>query len=576
MPLHDSFQRRTRTNLVKMSAVPSLEDLVFGVSNAQKTQRKPVFLAWQSPEGVRVLSIISGLEPGTEACTWVLRAGESIDAPIIWKHVTIDAQVIHAIISQELNQTGPAAVIPEFLRPGSNANTTESNRSRHSVTADLPVYEAGMDDESWPSRRSEKLNPDAEGDDDEAIGTVFADRYEIVGEIGKGAMGMVYKARQRVIDRFVALKVLHPHLLSKEINKKRFEFEARAASSLHHPNLIIIHDFGMSPRGRPFLVMDYVEGPSLQEVLTEQRCLNMHAFLSIFIQCCQGLSHAHKRGVVHRDLKPSNIRLAAADAPNEVLVKVLDFGIAKTASREGEDQRLTRTGDIIGSPLYMSPEQCRGESLDGRSDIYSIGCMMYQCATGILPFVGKDPFETMYKHIYEKAHPFDKIRPDVQFPAELERIIFKALDIDLSRRYATVDELLADLELLRTQDPEVMQISAPAGLKPRAPVSVSQAVTQIEISAPGLLRQAGIIAPQDLDTIAKLTAEVGGDTASILLATGKLEPSMLDAANTCKKWIELGKMNISQAIILLNYCFRARSNFNEAMTELGWTLPGVS
>lgn len=576
MPLHDSFQRRTRTNLVKMSAVPSLEDLVFGVSNAQKAQRKPVFLAWVSPEGVRVLSIISGLEPGTEACTWVLRAGESIDAPIIWKHLTIDAQVIHTMISQEFNQTGPAAVIPEFLRP-SSSKENESTRDRHSVTADLPVYEAGLDDESWPSRRTDKLNPDSEDYDDEAVGTVFADRYEIVGEIGKGAMGMVFKARQRVIDRFVALKVLHPHLLSKEINKKRFEFEARAASSLQHPNLIIIHDFGTSPRGRPFLVMDYIEGPSLQEVLTEQRCLSMEAFLSVFVQCCQGLSHAHKRGVVHRDLKPSNIRLAAGDKPNEVIVKVLDFGIAKVASREGEDQRLTRTGDIIGSPLYMSPEQCRGESLDGRSDIYSLGCMMYQCATGILPFVGKDPFETMYKHIYEKAHPFDKIRPDVQYPAELERIIFRCLEIDLGKRYGTVDELLTDLERLRGQNPEVMQISPPSGQKPRAQAQASQqAITQIEISAPGLLRQAGILAPQDLDTIAKLTAEVGGDTASILLATGKLEPAMLDAANTCKKWIELGKMNISQAIILLNYCFRARSNFNEAMTELGWTLPGVS
>jgi serine/threonine protein kinase len=203
--------------------------------------------------------------------------------------------------------------------------------------------------------------------------------------------------------------------------------------------------------------------------------------------------------------------------------------------------------------------------------------MMYQCATGILPFVGKDPFETMYKHIYEKAHPFDKIRPDVQYPAELERIIFRCLEIDLSKRYGTVDELLIDLERLRGQNPEVMQISPPSGQKPRAQAQASQqAITQIEISAPGLLRQAGILAPQDLDTIAKLTAEVGGDTASILLATGKLEPAMLDAANTCKKWIELGKMNISQAIILLNYCFRARSNFNEAMTELGWTLPGVS
>jgi len=554
-----------------MSAVPSLEDLVFGVSNAQKTQRKPVYLAWQSPDGVRVLSIISGLEPGTDACTWVLRAGESIDAAIIWKHMTQDAQVIHTMISQELNQTGPAAVIPEFLRP---SNPGEG-RARHSVTADLPVYEAGMN-ESWPPRQLEKLSPDAEDYDSEAIGSVFADRYEIVGEIGKGAMGMVYKARQRVIDRFVALKVLHPHLLSKEINKKRFEKEARAASSLQHPNLIIVHDFGTSPLGRPFIVMDYVEGPSLQDVLTEQRCLPVNSFLNIFIQCCNGLSHAHKKGVVHRDLKPSNIRLALGPEPDDVLVKVLDFGIAKIASREGEDQQLTRTGDIIGSPLYMSPEQCRGESLDGRSDIYSLGCMMYQCATGILPFVGKDPFETMYKHIYEKAHSFEKIRPDVKFPDELERIIFKCLDIDVSKRYSSADEVLADLERLRAQTPQVIQLTPASQVKARSVAPSSQSATQIEISAPGLLRQAGIIAPQDLEQVAKLTAEVGGDTGTILLATGKLEPSMLEAANTCKKWIERGNMNISQAVILLNYCFRARTNFKEAVAELGWTLPGVS
>ncbi|HEY9773330.1 MAG TPA: serine/threonine-protein kinase [Planktothrix sp.] len=552
MPLHESFPKRGRASLVKMTAVPTPEELMYSLSSAVKAPRRPVFLAWQVNQEVRVLSIVCGLEPGSDDATWVLRSGEEIDAPIIWKYLTKDYLCIHTMLAEEFRANDKPASIPEFLRP-------KPADQRHVQTSDVPVYEAG-----------EQLQPQNPGEmheeEETGVGSVFSDRYEIVAEIGKGAMGVVYKARQRVIERFVAIKVLHPHLASKELHKKRFEQEARAASALSHPNVIVIHDFGSTKSGRPFIVMDLVDGATLSDVLQQHKSLALDKFLDIFIQCCSGIGHAHRKGVVHRDMKPSNIRLAQGDR-GALVVKILDFGIAKILEREQDSvdkQGLTLTGDVIGSPLYMSPEQCRADAVDSRTDIYSLGCMMYQSITGRLAFLGKDAMDTMYKHVYESARPFAEVRPDLNFPPELERIVFKTLEIEREKRYATMEDLEADLVALQRSGAQV------TAKKP------AQSHNSIEISSTGLLRQAGIVSQEDLDNVSHLAAEVGGDTGAMLLATGKLEKWTLDAANKCKSLIEKGALEIPRAIILLNYCSRARAGFDEAVRDLGWQVPSAT
>lgn len=544
---------------MKMSAVPTLEDLQYSLDAARKVLRQPVFLAWLAKTEVRVLSIVCGLDPTTDEAVWVLRTGEKLDSPIIWRHLTSDVHLIHAVIMDEIQgAAAPAAVIPDFLKP-KNAERVVGNAANGNSPVAAPPPPPPGEEEIMET---------------EPPGTVFADRYEIVEEVGRGAMGIVYKARQRVTDRFVALKILQAHLLKKEINKKRFEYEAKAAGGLSHPNLIHIYDFGTSPIGRPYIVMDYVEGPSLQDVLSHEGFLDVASMVEIFCQVCRGLNHAHKRGIVHRDLKPSNIKLTDGDN-NTVIVKVLDFGIAKlTKATSIDEQQLTRQGDIIGSPLYMSPEQCKGEELDARSDIYSLGCMMYQTVTGALPFVGKDPFETMYKHIYEKAPRFEDIRPDLVVPAELQRIIFKTLEIDVAKRYNSVEEIDGDLSRLRASGQQIASTHENP-VAPDVPNLQLSSTTQSGISIAQLLRQSGVVANNDLDQVLKLTAEVGGDVGKILVATGKVSPVILEAAIKCRKLIEKKMCNLSQAVILLGYCNRKQLSFDDASKELGWEFGDV-
>jgi tRNA A-37 threonylcarbamoyl transferase component Bud32 len=529
-----------------------MEDLQYSLESARNTSGQAVYLMWVVKGEVRVLSIVCGLAQGSDDAVWVLRSGEKIDSPILWRHLTSDAQLIHMCISQEMEEEGvPAAVIPEFLRP-------------HASRAVAQLV--GDGNGAGPAVASEDEHTVVEPTELEPPGTVLGNRWEIIEEIGNGAMGVVYKAKQLSIDRFVALKILHNHLVTKEINKKRFETEAKATSTLAHQNLIHIYDFGTSPGGRPYIVMDFVEGPTLLDVLQHEGCLDLPSMAEIFIQICRGLNHAHRKGIVHRDLKPSNIKLAEGDL-NSVVVKILDFGIAKIL--KDDEQQLTRAGDIIGSPLYMSPEQCKGEALDARSDIYSLGCMMYQTITGALPFVGKDPFETMYKHIYEKAPAFETIRPDLLIPADLQRIIFKMLSIPAGDRYARIDEVEAELMRLRASGQEISAVGQDQ--EEAAPVAnMEVAGAQTAINVQSLLRQSGAVAQVDIDQVMKLTAEVGGDVGKILVATGKVDPLVHDAAVKCKKLIDKNYCNLSQAVILLGFCLRKQVSFEDGSRELGW------
>jgi serine/threonine protein kinase len=278
------------------------------------------------------------------------------------------------------------------------------------------------------------------------IGTLVG-KYRIISLIGGGGMGVVYKAEQIVQQRLVALKMIRAGLTDSGI-VLRFQQEARAVSSLNHPNIVTVYECAASEDGTPYLAMEYIDGTTLAD---EKVKLDMNQAVEMFIQLCDALAHAHAQGVIHRDLKPGNIisRDWSKRGP-ELHVKVLDFGIAKFLPSSGKEfLELTRTGQPIGSPWYMSPEQCRAEDLDARSDIYSLGCVMYKVISGKRMFEGDSLFEVISKHLTEPAAPFKETCPELHIPIELEEIVLKALEKTRDKRFQSMMELKKALELFR-------------------------------------------------------------------------------------------------------------------------------
>jgi serine/threonine-protein kinase len=276
----------------------------------------------------------------------------------------------------------------------------------------------------------------------EAPGKILADTYEFVSVTGWGGMSVIYKARQRQNGHVVAIKMLHSLLMTDQ-SLRRFQQEAKAIMSLRHPNIIAVHDFGVSEHGQPYMVMDFIEGKTLGDVIKETNGLSLEASLHRFIQLCDALDHAHQVGVLHRDLKPSNIMISNQDGNFED-ARIVDFGIAKLLDKEegaDDDGHLTHTGELFGSPLYMSPEQCRGSEVDARTDIYSLGCVMYETLTGRTPFRGATIVDTLMLQMSEIPVSLAEASPDKQFPVELENVIAKALAKDPDDRYQTMQDL---------------------------------------------------------------------------------------------------------------------------------------
>ncbi|CAN5142688.1 hypothetical protein BH10CYA1_BH10CYA1_38040 [soil metagenome] len=285
-----------------------------------------------------------------------------------------------------------------------------------------------------------------------ALGTILSERYEVLEFLGSGGMGTVYKARHTLIGNVVAIKVMHSHLVKDFASQERFKSEAKAAISLRHERLMSVTDYGLTPSGQPFIVMEFIQGVSLDALLEEQKFLSADEFFDIFSQICDGLAHVHERGVVHRDIKPSNIMLSKT-AHDKWMVHIVDFGIAKVLpSGQGAVQHLTQTGEIFGSPLYMSPEQCKGRVVDARSDIYSLGCVMFEALTGSPPHRGESAIETLMFHVNAKAPKLSERRPDIGECAELDKIVAAALDAAPDLRYQTIGKLKADLDQRKFSD----------------------------------------------------------------------------------------------------------------------------
>lgn len=296
-------------------------------------------------------------------------------------------------------------------------------------------------DDDGETLKIEKLDP--------AIGAVFGERYEIESVIGSGGMSVVYRARHKLMDKSVAIKLLDPRLVRQQTAVRRFQLEAQAASKLSHPNVIVVHDFGITPDGQPYMVMDFLQGRSLVDVLDENPQLEPARARKLFIQTASGLGHAHKSGVVHRDVKPNNI-IIDRDHAGEECIKIVDFGIAKIISDSANPQeRLTRVGEVFGTALYMSPEQCRGREVDGRSDIYSLGCVMFEALTGLPPFESNNDFDTLQMHLIEDPPSFKDRRPDLEIPAEFEMIVRKCLEKEPESRYPSMEELIAQLSKIQ-------------------------------------------------------------------------------------------------------------------------------
>jgi serine/threonine protein kinase len=273
----------------------------------------------------------------------------------------------------------------------------------------------------------------------------LGDNIEVLAFIGEGGMGSVYKVHDKRLDKTFAVKLLKQELAMDSSKQSRFQKEVNAAVDLDHPNLVTVYHHAVAPDGTPYMVMDFVDGGSIAEILADQPFIEPSRAQTLFIQICDGVAHAHVHGVVHLDLKPSNILVAKND--NIEIAKVSDFGIAQVMT--DESQQISQTEEIIGSLPYMSPEHCRGESLDYRSDVYSLGCLMYEVLTGKPPFSAENPVKTIMKHIQEKPKRLKSRLTRLDIPEGLERVVLHCLEKNPNHRYQNTEELIKDLELVR-------------------------------------------------------------------------------------------------------------------------------
>lgn len=307
-------------------------------------------------------------------------------------------------------------------------------------------------------------------------GQIVIGKYKVISLLGRGGIGSVYKVEQIFLSQFFALKTLNSQKASDQMIR-RFQNEGRTASALNHPNLVKVNDFGLLEGQQPYLVMDFVDGVTLSEYLKQNGLMNLEQVVAMFAQVCLGLSYAHDQGVIHRDIKPSNIMISRTiPFGDEGFVKVVDFGIAKLAyAEDGNFQALTTTGEIFGSPLYMSPEQCSGSTVDHRADIYSLGCVLFEVLAGTTPFVGPNALATMMLHQSERVPTLKEASLGKDFPPELEVLVQKMLAKSPADRYQNLGVVANDLAQIYKGAPVLGLVSAKKkAAMTAAPITISR------------------------------------------------------------------------------------------------------
>ena len=321
---------------------------------------------------------------------------------------------------------------------------------------------------------------------DSLLGRTLNEKYAVLAELGEGSMGKVYLGEHVQLKKKVALKVLRPNMSMTEESLLRFQREGITAGQFSHPNAIQIFDFDRAD-GMFFLAMEFVEGRSLKQAIHEEGPLSPAAAVRLIRQVLSALVAAHTRGIIHRDLKPDNI-MVAGDIYGDPLVKVLDFGLSKLVDSGREASLRTQTGMILGTPLYMSPEQCAGDEIDARSDLFSVGLILYELLAGDLPSREQTVSRILLERMSNPVPPILELRPDLNIPAGLDAVLRRAVAQKVEERYSSAEEMIADLDAVQIDG------AAPAAaplVRPVRPVASKAAE-----SAPTLVMSGARLAPQ--------------------------------------------------------------------------------
>ncbi len=541
MTFHDAFRNQRKYESVDTTS-PSKPDVSFLMQRAAQNAPHEFNMKWQKSEMEPRFALSICYTDGSDGePTWKLTADAQNVSTELWSKTTENPDEIHLLILKTMAAPPPA---PKRETP------------------------------SHPSPLGESPSNDAQAYRKLAHNEQFATRYRILQQIGHGGMGRIYQAVDVPNNRLIALKVLHPHLVEDEDAVQRFEREAKSSIGLRHPNLVTVYDFGFSDYGLPYIAMEYLDGEMLQQLLKIDGPLEVRRFLTIFLQICSALHHAHTHRVIHRDVKPSNIMLIKVDE-NSNLAKLIDFGIAKIVDGKTA-QRLTQTGDVFGSPFYMSPEQCMGVELDERSDIYSLGCVMYEAISGVRPFEGENAMITMQMQVSGHLEPFAHVCPDLAVPPQIESIIFRALEKKPEDRFQSAKQLGAELERLLSVD-QINQDNQWISNQTRSGTFYAQLPSKGLQERADLAKVIDLLKECDLITgvehrYAMQLVNSGAEVSKYLTGSARISEQTLHSAVQCQKILERGECKLEMAVIALHYCHRNGIMLREAFDQLGWRI----